>query len=97
MNNLRVKAYWAMPMLIGGLFIQQSMLQSTSAQSQRPMTEQDVLELIDEVSNWGRWGKDDQLGAINLITAEKRRQAAQLVKVGESVSLAPAGRNNPSS
>ncbi|MDG2382155.1 MAG: cyclase family protein [Pirellulaceae bacterium] len=88
MNNLRVKAYWAMPMLIGGLFIQQSMLQSTSAQSQRPMTEQDVLELIDEVSNWGRWGKDDQLGAINLITAEKRRQAAQLVKVGESVSLA---------
>jgi kynurenine formamidase len=41
-----------------------------------------------ELSNWGRWGKDDQLGAINLITAAKRRQAAGLVKDGFPVSLA---------
>lgn len=41
-----------------------------------------------ELSNWGRWGKDDQLGALNLVTREKRRQAASLVKVGETVSLA---------
>src|SRR5262245_52848787 len=41
-----------------------------------------------ELSNWGRWGKDDQLGAINLITPAKRKQAASLVKDGVSVSLA---------
>jgi kynurenine formamidase len=41
-----------------------------------------------ELSNWGRWGKDDQLGAINLITAAKRKQAAALVKEGITVSLA---------
>jgi kynurenine formamidase len=41
-----------------------------------------------ELSNWGRWGKDDQIGAANLITPAKRRQAAALVKEGFSVSLA---------
>jgi kynurenine formamidase len=41
-----------------------------------------------KLSNWGRWGKEDQLGAINLITPAKRKQAAALVKEGVSVSLA---------
>src|SRR5881396_830313 len=41
-----------------------------------------------DLSNWGRWGKDDQIGALNLITPSKRRQAAALVKEGVSVSLA---------
>ena len=41
-----------------------------------------------ELSNWGRWGKDDQAGALNLITAAKRREAAGLVKDGTTVSLA---------
>src|SRR5262245_21702373 len=45
-------------------------------------------QLEKELSNWGRWGKDDQLGALNLITPAKRRQAAALVKEGFSVSLA---------
>ena len=40
-----------------------------------------------ELSNWGRWGKDDAIGALNLITPEKRKQAATLVKEGFSVSL----------
>ena len=40
-----------------------------------------------ELSNWGRWGKADQLGAVNLITPEVRRRAAGLVKEGFSVSL----------
>ena len=52
------------------------------------MTKEDVEKLLKEVSNWGRWGKDDQLGAINLITPKKRKEAAALVKEGVSVSLA---------
>ncbi len=43
---------------------------------------------MEEVSNWGRWGKDDQLGTLNLITAEKRKAAAALVREGVTVSLA---------
>ena len=38
-------------------------------------------------TNWGRWGDDDQLGTLNLLTAERRRAAAALVRSGTSVSL----------
>jgi kynurenine formamidase len=41
-----------------------------------------------ELSNWGRWGKDDELGTLNLITPAKRKQAAALAKEGFTVSLA---------
>jgi kynurenine formamidase len=41
-----------------------------------------------EISNWGRWGKDDELGTLNLITPQKRAAAAALVRDGVSVSLA---------
>ena len=41
-----------------------------------------------ELSNWGRWGKNDEIGTLNLITPAKRRAAAALVKEGFSVSLA---------
>jgi kynurenine formamidase len=37
--------------------------------------------------NWGRWGADDQVGAVNLITPQKRVAAAALVKTGRTVSL----------
>jgi kynurenine formamidase len=37
-------------------------------------------ELFKQVSNWGRWGKDDQLGSVNLINDAKRKQASALVK-----------------
>jgi kynurenine formamidase len=40
-----------------------------------------------ERRNWGRWGDDDQRGAINLITNEKRVAAAKLVRSGRSVSI----------
>jgi len=39
-------------------------------------------------SNWGRWGEDDQVGAVNLVTDEKRVEAARSVRLGRSVSLA---------
>jgi len=39
-------------------------------------------------SNAGRWGPDDELGTLNLITRDKRRRAAQLVVEGLSVSMA---------
>ena len=51
-------------------------------------TQKDFDQLFNELSNWGRWGSDDQLGAINLITPAKRRQALATVKDGFTVSLA---------
>lgn len=42
---------------------------------------------MDELSNWGRWGDDDQIGAANLMTDAKRREAAALVRTGTTVSL----------
>jgi hypothetical protein len=41
-----------------------------------------------ELSNWGRWGPDDQIGTLNLITPEKAVQATRLVTDGVTVSLA---------
>ncbi|SPM42766.1 Kynurenine formamidase [Mycobacterium numidiamassiliense] len=42
---------------------------------------------IERCSNWGRWGPDDQLGTVNLITSDTVREAAALVKVGRMISL----------
>jgi len=46
-----------------------------------------VDQWMEELSNWGRWGADDQLGAVNLITPNKRRAALALATTGEVVSL----------
>ena len=50
-------------------------------------SKEELERWMKELSNWGRWGKDDQLGSANLITPAKRKQALALVKSGETVSL----------
>ncbi len=52
------------------------------------LTSSEVVGLFEKLSNWGRWGKDDQRGALNFITDKKRASAARLVQTGETVSLA---------
>ncbi len=54
---------------------------------ERP-TESEIFGWFDTLSNWGRWGKDDLLGTLNLITPEKRRAAAALVREGIHISCA---------
>jgi kynurenine formamidase len=53
-----------------------------------PTTKADVDRLMKELSNWGRWGKEDQIGTVNLITPAKRLQALATVREGVCVSLA---------
>jgi kynurenine formamidase len=48
----------------------------------------DFDELLARLTNQGRWGADDERGALNYITEEKRRRAAGLVRRGRSFSLA---------
>ena len=57
-------------------------------------TEQEVIKWMSELSNWKRWGKDDQIGALNLITPELIKQSASLVTDGVSVSCARPLDNN---
>ena len=68
---------------------------------ERPIpSKADVEAYLRERRNWGRWGDNDQVGAVNLITPAKRIAAAGLVRSGRSISLArefpktPAA-NNP--
>ena len=51
-------------------------------------SEQQVLGWMNSLSNWGRWGDDDQRGCLNLVTPSKAKQAAGLVQDGASVSCA---------
>ena len=53
----------------------------------RVPSREEVLFQLEQRRNWGRWGEDDQLGTLNLITSDKRRQAAQLVRDGRVLSL----------
>lgn len=67
----------------------------------------DVLELAARVRNWGRWGADDEVGTLNLITPDVVRAAAAEIRTGHRRSLAIAldedgpqtgrivGRDNP--
>src|SRR6266581_8384339 len=57
-----------------------------SAQPQK-LTRAGIDAMMQELSNWGRWGKDDQIGAMHLITPAVRKAAAALVKDGVAVSL----------
>jgi kynurenine formamidase len=58
-------------------------------------TRADFDRLMQELSNWGRWGKDDQVGAVNLITPFKRKAALRMVKDGVSVSMARRAEIEP--
>ena len=45
-----------------------------------------LQSVFESVKNWGRWGAGDEVGALNLITPEKRREGAAAVVSGEVVS-----------
>jgi hypothetical protein len=51
-------------------------------------TEEQLLEWMQSLSNWGRWGPDDQLGTLNLVTAQATQAAVGLVQEGVRVSCA---------
>ncbi len=46
-----------------------------------------LRDIAARVSNWGRWGTDDERGTVNFITADKVREAAALVRRGQVFSL----------
>jgi len=55
-------------------------------------TKAEMQSLFRSVSNWGRWGDNDERGTLNYLTTECAVAAAKLISTGESISCA---RNFP--
>ena len=47
----------------------------------------EFASLFDELSNWGRWGPEDERGTLNLLTPERVAAAAALVREGRTVTM----------
>ena len=59
-----------------------------SGRGREPRRQSDEFDaLFEEVSNWGRWGDDDERGTLNLLTPAAVVAAAGLVRTGETVTL----------
>ena len=58
----------------------------------------EVLTLARDLSNWGRWGAEDERGTLNFVTPAKVREGALCVRQGRSFSLAlPFDKSGPQS
>jgi kynurenine formamidase len=51
------------------------------------VTAAEFAGLFRSLRSWGRWGSEDELGALNLLTADRVAGAARLVRSGVAVSL----------
>ena len=51
------------------------------------LTRQDIYDTAKELSNWGRWGDDDQIGTLNNVTPEDVVAAGRLIKKGKTFAL----------
>ena len=55
-----------------------------------------VRALGERLSNWGRWGADDQIGTLNLIDDATRAAAAGSIRTGRCIALGiPLDQNGP--
>ena len=55
-----------------------------------------IAEASKKLSNWGRWGKTDQIGTLNHVTPEHIVKAASLIKTGKVFALGiPLDRDGP--
>ena len=71
------------------ILLDRTIINGAKAQQAAPFVSQAQFdEWVGTLSNWGRWGPDDEIGTLNLITPEKRKEASSLVQDGVTVSLA---------
>ena len=63
-------------------------LKDTRDRKHRKLTRKDVHKAAQRCRNWGRWGKDDEIGTLNFTTPDDIVAAAQLVRKGKVISLA---------
>ena len=53
----------------------------------RNLTLKDIEAMAKKVSNWNRWGPDDEIGTLNYIGPKELKHAAKMVRKGKSISL----------
>jgi kynurenine formamidase len=53
----------------------------------KPVNRAAIYEAADKLSNWGRWGQDDQIGTLNNVSPEDIVSAAKLIRKGKSFAL----------
>ena len=66
--------------ILTGAALSIGLLNAQSNGSRTPVTAAQYEQWKKDLSNWGRWGKDDQIGALNLITPAKVQEAAKLAQ-----------------
>ena len=82
-SNLCVGAFAALALLAALL----STATVRTQEARMPRTAAEFDAMFKDINNWRRWGADDELGTMNLVTAQKVREAAALVRRGLTVSL----------
>lgn len=87
MNERRLIGLASLALLVGVLGIVTHAQTPPAPVNDSRTTVEQLERWMKELSNAGRWGKDDELGAANLITPAKKKQALALAKVGETVSM----------
>jgi len=91
--DARSSGPWFLPLLLTAVLAASGLHQARGwpdgprPDPEKRLNKADIDSMMTSLSNWGRWGKEDQLGSINLITPGKRRESAALVKEGATVSL----------
>ena len=75
-------------MLLLVIFMMPRTLFAQAQDSSSQLTAETIEQWMSTLTNWGRWGEEDELGTLNLITPEKRKRVAAPVTQGIPVSLA---------
>lgn len=61
---------------------------STKRRAARKLTMKGIHAAAKRLRNWGKWGKDDEVGTLNYTSSADIVAAAQLVRKGKVISLA---------
>lgn len=82
--------------IAGAAMLANSTAQAANETSRLPpmANDADLEQALPALSNWGRWGAEDQLGTLNFMSATTRLAAAALIRSGRVV---PLGREFSSS
>ena len=80
-----VRLLSALAFVVASVVIVAPLLRAQSGPA--PLDAATIDRWMTELSNWNRWGKDDERGTVNLMTDETRKRAVATVKEGVTVSL----------
>ena len=90
MRVVRTTGLGTLPVLVASVLMVSlaALPRQAAGQPAEPVSRAEFNQWMQEISNWGRWGPEDELGTLNLITDDTRRAATRLVEDGVSVSMA---------